>query len=152
MAFVPEGQADSSQARSASGIDVKRLGMGRSLVKAVFDTNILIDLLNGREEANHEVGLYTSLAISRISWIEVLIGTRDAEDQHRVESLLNHFEMVELDEDVAREASSLRQQYRLRLPNAIIWAAARLRGSLLVTRDSGDFPVADPGIRFPYQI
>jgi hypothetical protein len=28
MAFVPEGQADSSQARSASGIDVKRLRPG----------------------------------------------------------------------------------------------------------------------------
>ena len=28
MVFVPEGQADSSQARSASGIDVKRLRPG----------------------------------------------------------------------------------------------------------------------------
>ena len=28
MAFVPEGQADCSQARSASGIDVKRLRPG----------------------------------------------------------------------------------------------------------------------------
>jgi hypothetical protein len=28
MAFVPEGQADRSQARSASGIDVKRLRPG----------------------------------------------------------------------------------------------------------------------------
>jgi hypothetical protein len=39
--------------------------MGRSLVKAVFDTNILIDLLNGRVEANNEAGRYSSLAISR---------------------------------------------------------------------------------------
>jgi predicted nucleic acid-binding protein len=29
--------------------------MGRPLVKAVFDTNILIDLLNGRLEANDEI-------------------------------------------------------------------------------------------------
>jgi predicted nucleic acid-binding protein len=126
--------------------------MGRSLVKAVFDTNILIDLLNGREEANNEVGRYSGLAISRISWIEVLTGARDTEDQNRVENLLGFFEMIELDESVAREAISLRQQHGLRLPDAIVWAAARLRDSLLVTRDSRDFPIGDPGIRVPYKI
>ena len=126
--------------------------MGRSLVKAVFDTNILIDLLKGREEANNEVGRYSRLAISRISWIEVLTGARNSEDQHRVENLLGYFEMIELDEPVAREAISLRRQHRIRLPDAIIWASARLRDSLLVTRDSRDFPIGDPGIRVPYQI
>jgi hypothetical protein len=35
MAFVPEGQADSSQARSASGIDLKRLRPGGT-VDAIF--------------------------------------------------------------------------------------------------------------------
>jgi predicted nucleic acid-binding protein len=123
--------------------------MGRSLVKAVFDTNILIDLLKGRAEANNEVGRYSRLAISRISWIEVLTGARTSEDEHRVENLLSYFEMVELDEPVAREAISLRQQHRIRLPDAIIWATARLKDSLLVTRDSRDFPIGDPGIRVP---
>jgi predicted nucleic acid-binding protein len=123
--------------------------MGRSLVKAVFDTNILIDLLKGRAEANNEVERYSRLAISRISWIEVLTGARDSEDQRRVENLLGYFEMVELDEPVAREAISLRQQHRIRLPDAIIWATARLSDSLLVTRDSRDFPIGDPGIRVP---
>jgi predicted nucleic acid-binding protein len=126
--------------------------MGRSLVKAVFDTNILIDLLNGRAEANDEAGRYSSLAISRITWIEVLIGARNHEDQSQVERFLGYFEIIELDEPVAREAISLRQQHRLRLPDAIIWAAARLRDSVLVTRDFRDFPTGDPGIRVPYQI
>jgi predicted nucleic acid-binding protein len=126
--------------------------MGQSRVKAVFDTNILIDLLNGREEANNEVGRYARLAISRISWVEVLTGARNGEDQNRGEHLLGYFEMIELDEPVAREAISLRQQHRLRLPDAIIWATARLGNSLLVTRDSRDFPIDDPGICVPYQI
>jgi predicted nucleic acid-binding protein len=52
-------------------------------VKAVLDTNILIDLLNGRVEANNEAGRYSGLAISRISWIEVLAGVRNAEDEDR---------------------------------------------------------------------
>jgi hypothetical protein len=60
--------------------------------------------------------------------------------------------MIELDASVAREANSLRRQHRLKLPGAIIWAAARLKESLLVTRDSRDSPIGDPGIRVPYQI
>jgi predicted nucleic acid-binding protein len=126
--------------------------MGRSFVKAVFDTNILIDLLNGRKEANSEVGRYSNLAISRISWIEVLTGARNTEDQNQVENLLGFFEMIEVDEPVAREAVSLRKKHRLRIPDAIIWAGARLRDSLLVTRDFKDFPIGDPGIRVPYNI
>ena len=124
--------------------------MGRSLVKAVFDTNILIDLLNGRVEANNEAGRYSSLAISRISWIEVLAGARNTEDQNRVEHLLGFFEMIELDEPVAREAVSLRQQYRLRLPDAIIWGRSKASTQPPVTRDSGDFPIGDSGIRVPF--
>jgi len=126
--------------------------MGRSLVKALFDTNILIDLLNGRSEANTEAGLYSSQSISRISWIEVLTGVRDADEQRRVEDLLSFFEMIELNEGVAREAITLRRQHRLKLPDAIIWASAKLRENLLVTRNSRDFPIDYPGIRVPYQI
>ena len=121
-------------------------------MKALFDTNILIDLLNGRSEANTEAGLYSSLSISRISWIEVLTGVRDAEDENRVENLLGFFEMIELNEGVAREAIALRRQHRLKLPDAIIWASAKLRENLLVTRNSRDFPNNYPGIRVPYKI
>jgi predicted nucleic acid-binding protein len=127
-------------------------GMGRSLLKAVLDTNILIDLVNGHEEANNEIGRYSWLAISRINWIEVLTGARRSEDQKRVDNLLRYFEMIELNESVAHDAISLRRQHRLKPPDAIIWAAARLNDSLLVTRDSRDFPIGDPGIRVPYQI
>lgn len=119
-------------------------------MKAVFDTNILIDLLNGITEANDELGRYSQVAISRISWIEVLTGVRDEQDQNRVESMLSFFEMIELDESVSRRAIELRKQYRLKVPDAILLASARLRDSILVTRDVDDFSVDDPGIRVPY--
>jgi predicted nucleic acid-binding protein len=62
------------------------------------------------------------------------------------------FRIIELDEPGVREAISLRQQHRLRLPDAIIWAAARLRDGVLATREARDFPIGDPGIRVSYQI
>jgi hypothetical protein len=37
----------------------------------------MIDLLNGRLEANDEVRGYTGHAITRITWIEMLTGVRD---------------------------------------------------------------------------
>jgi predicted nucleic acid-binding protein len=126
--------------------------MGRPLVKAVFDTNILIDLLNGRLEANDEIRRYTRPAISRITWIEVLTGVYDAADQERVENMLGFFQIVELDEVVAWAAITLRKEYRLKLPDAIIWASAKLNDGLLVTRNSKDFPIEAPDIRVPYQI
>jgi len=36
---------------------------------------------------------------------------------------------MEMDEDVCREAIQLRQQYRLKLPDALIWASARVYGA-----------------------
>ena len=126
--------------------------VGQTFLRAVFDTNILIDLLSGVIEANNELGRYSQVAISRISWIEVLTGVRDAEDQNRVESLLAFFEMIELDEAVSRQAIELRKQYRLKVPDSIVFASAKLRGSILVTRDLNDFPAGDPGIRVPYEI
>jgi predicted nucleic acid-binding protein len=124
--------------------------VGQAFVRAVFDTNILIDLLNGVVEANKELGRYSRVAISRISWIEVLTGARDEEDQNRVESLLALFEMIELDEAVSGLAVELRRQHRLKTPDAIVFASAKIRDGILVTRDLDDFPRADPGIRIPY--
>ena len=82
----------------------------------------------------------------------MLTGIRDDENQNRVESLLAFFEMIELDEAVSRQAIELRKQYRLKIPDAIVFASAKLHGSVLVTRDLNDFPAGDPGIRVPYEI
>jgi predicted nucleic acid-binding protein len=39
---------------------------------AVFDTNIVIDALNGVIEADTEYNRYERVLISRITWMEVL--------------------------------------------------------------------------------
>ena len=41
---------------------------------AVFDTNIVIDALNGVSEADAEYGRYERVMISRVTWMEVLVG------------------------------------------------------------------------------
>ena len=44
------------------------------------------------------------------------------------------------------------RDHRLRLPDAIIWATARVAGAVLVTRNTKDVPAGDPAVRVPYSV
>jgi hypothetical protein len=62
------------------------------------------------------------------------------------ERFLRRFLIIELDENVARTAITLRQRHKLKVPGAIIWAPARVNNALLVTRNSKDFDPNDPSV------
>jgi len=119
---------------------------------ACVDSDVMIDYFDGIDAAGEELSRYDGLVISRITWMEILVGSPGEELRKVREIFLRRFPIVELDERVALEAVSLRQQYRLKLPDAIIWASARLNNALLLTRNARDFPMDDPGIRAPYQV
>lgn len=119
-------------------------------MKALFDTNILIDYLNGEPRANTEFRRFETRSISIVTWMEVMIGA-DPAVAPATEAFLRSFTIVELDPDIARRAVALRRQYRMKLPDAIVWASAQAGGALLVTRNTRDFPADDPGVRMPYQ-
>ena len=119
------------------------------MVKALLDTNILIDYLNAVPQARAELKRYRDKAISIVTWMEVMIGA-DAELEADTRSFLSTFDVVTIDEQVAERAVGLRRSHRVRLPDAVIWATAQTRGMLLVTRNTKDFPADDPGIRAPY--
>lgn len=44
---------------------------------AVFDTNILIDYLNGEVKAKNTIEQYDQIAISVITYIEIMVGVKD---------------------------------------------------------------------------
>lgn len=120
-------------------------------MRAVFDTNILIDFLNGHEQARHEVRSFPERAISIITWVEVLArATTDTELECR--TLLSVFVCVDLTPAIAEKAVILRRQQRLKLPDAVVWATAQVDESILITRDARNFPSDEPGIRIPYQL
>lgn len=119
---------------------------------ACIDSDVLIDYFDGIPAAAEELSRYDGLLISRISWMELLAGAPNEELRKVREEFVRRFPIVELNEQVAREAIVLRRAYRLKLPDAIIWASARLNEALLVTRNRKDFPSRDPGIRIPYQV
>lgn len=121
------------------------------MVKALFDTNILVDYLNGVQEAKTELGRFKQKAISVITWMEVMVGTTP-ENISATKAFLADFEHLSIDDRVANEAVLIRQTRRIKLPDAIILATAQVTDRLLVTRNIKDFDSNEPGIRVPYQI
>lgn len=119
---------------------------------AVLDTNILVDFLNGVTQARREMERHHDVAVSVISWVEVLVGARSDGEEAVIRDFLARFRILDVDRDTAEEAIRVRRSHRVKLPDAIIWATARARGALLVTRNTKDFPRDDPGVRIPYSL
>ena len=117
---------------------------------AVLGTNILIDFLSGEDTADEELTRQDEPCIRPISWMEVMVGAENFDEERRLRAFLAQFKRVPIDDEVAEIAVGIRKTTRIRLPDAIIWATARRIGGVLVTRNTKDFPQGDPGVRVPY--
>jgi predicted nucleic acid-binding protein len=117
----------------------------------LLDTNILIDVLRGEAVALAWLEQQQSPQISVITWIEVLVGCRDAETE-AVQAWLEAFPRLPLDDASSRAAVRLRQQHGMKMPDAIILATARCAELTLATRNSRDFPLTMGGVLHPYMI
>ena len=114
-----------------------------------FDTNILVDWLNGRAQAIAELSRYNRHRLSRVVWTEILAG-ESLETRDIIRELLAPFDIVEIDARIASAAADLRHRSRMKLMDAYVLATAQVNGAILITRNTKDFPANLPGIRIPY--
>ncbi len=121
-------------------------------VKAVFDTNILVDYLKGVSAAREELQQYRIRQISIITFIEVMVGAKNAAEESAIRGFLATFEVLELSAEIAQEAIAIRQELRLKIPDAIVYATARTQGCMLVSRNTKELKEDWPDIRIPYRI
>lgn len=117
-----------------------------------FDSNILIDALNGNAVAHAEIARVDRPWISRVTWIEVL--SKESGSTIRViENFLGGFSVDELDARIAGHAAALRRERaKLKLVDSIILASAQVNHRILVTRNTTDFPANMPGVRVPHYL
>jgi predicted nucleic acid-binding protein len=121
-------------------------------MKGVFDTNILIDYLNGHAPAATELVRHTDPIISRITWMEVMVGV-NATDDATVRSFLNRFRVAELSTAICEEAVRIRKaRGKIKLPDAIIYATAKVETCNLITRNTNDFDPVAVDVIAPYVI
>lgn len=119
---------------------------------AVFDTNILIDLFNNRVEAVEAIEQHTlHRAISLVTWMEVMVGAKKHQQEARTRAVMGAFEVIDISRTIAERSVSLRAEYGMKLPDAIILATAQLRNSPLITRNTKDF-AGISGVITPYTL
>ncbi len=122
------------------------------MVKALFDTCILIDYLNGIQSAKDEIDLFKDKAISTITWMEVMVGGDKNPDIPIEQWLSQTFTTIILDQPISIKAVEIRKNNKIKLPDAIIHATAIVHDRLLITRNTKDFSESDPAVRIPYII
>lgn len=118
----------------------------------LFDTNVLIDHLNGIAKATRELRLSNDPAISMITWIEVMTGASGPDEEAILRAFLLNFECLPVSSAVAERAAVVRRQMKITMPDAIILATAEVAGRELVTRNVKDFPAGMRGVRVPYKV
>jgi predicted nucleic acid-binding protein len=121
-------------------------------VSELFDTNILIDHLNGVAKATREIRRSHDPAISVITWIEVMTGAASPREEAILRAFLSNFQYLEMTREVAERAAKIRREKRIKMPDAIILATAEAGGRHLVTRNVKDFPSGTRGVRVPYKV
>jgi predicted nucleic acid-binding protein len=119
---------------------------------AVFDSNIVIDFLNGIPQAKTELEQYEQAYISPITWVEAQVKAPTGLETLTRDAINAQFKTLSLDDKTLQLSLQLRRELRLKLPDAMILASARVNGWLLVSRNTKDFPATMLGIRVPYEL
>lgn len=124
------------------------------MLERLLDSVILIDHFNDIPKAT---GFILSLdpvktAISVISRAEILVGFGEDNIQ-KAKLLLDQFNLLTIEKDIADEAAELRRKYRWKLPDAFQAALAMHHHLKLTTRNRKDFnPAKFSFIEIPYEL
>lgn len=123
------------------------------MVTALFDTNILIDHMDGIKEASAELSAYPTAVISVINWMEVACDLTP-EEVAEFNDLLrdSDIRVVQTSESIMVRGARLRGHTRKKLPDCVIRATAHSFGCLVVTRNPSDSGGEGPMVRVPYDL
>ena len=115
--------------------------------RLLLDTNIIIYYFNGIVTDNRmDKILQESFNISIITKIEFLswqkLRTNKTLEQKALD-FISHANVYELTDEIANKVIDIRQQYRIKTPDAIIGATALVHGFDVVTNNVDDFKNLD---------
>lgn len=115
--------------------------------KLLLDTNIIIYYFNGIiiDKRIDDI-LKKNFNISIITKIEFLSWQKLREDKvlySKALDFINHAFIYELTDEIANKVIEIRQQYKVKTPDAIIGATALVNGFDIVTNNVDDFKNLD---------
>jgi predicted nucleic acid-binding protein len=102
--------------------------------RILLDTNIALYYLGGRLTTPLPKGQYY---ISIITEMELLsYPNLSSTEEQQIQNFLSQLLIVDINNSIKKMAISLRKQYRLKLPDAIIAATAQSLQAILLTNDN----------------
>ncbi len=109
----------------------------------LFDTNILIYYFNGEMEdsvANYVSELMAiSFQISVISKMEFLGFPFTEQEKQQAIEFMDYADIIKLNDEIVQRVIDIRQEKKIKLPDAIIAATAMEYSAVLITRNTKDF-------------
>jgi predicted nucleic acid-binding protein len=109
----------------------------------LFDTNILIYYFNGEMEDSVADTVADLMAenfqISVISKMEFLGFPFTEQEKQQAIEFLNHAKIIKLANNIVQRVITIRQEKKMKLPDAIIAATAMEYSAVLITRNTKDF-------------
>jgi predicted nucleic acid-binding protein len=124
-------------------------------IKYLPDTNIIIGLLKGRTEAVKILeGInITECAYSAVTRMELLsFHGITTEEETAIQKLLERMTHLSITSAIEDAAIKIRRKHRLKLPDAIIAATAKIHGLTLLTLDKAltAWAILDKQLTVPY--
>ena len=109
----------------------------------LLDTNAIIQLFDGNRQVEGLLNRAESVAMSVISELEFLafaeLDERDLAEYKAFRAYINVFDVPSDDFDFTQLVVEARRNFKLKLPDAIIAATARVNGLAVLTADECGF-------------
>lgn len=117
---------------------------------AFFDTDVLIHFSRSHSGAQDIMRKVEYRLISIVTWVEFLTGIPQPQTDQAKNFLHDTFDIVETSRETYEDSLDLRHAHRLKLPDALIYAAAKGMGMPLITHNKKDFNPEWKDIYIPY--
>lgn len=122
--------------------------------KMLFDTDVLIEYLRGKDEAKAYIdNIKDVIYMSSITMAELYSGVRKGAESKKLEVFIETFEVVSLNKNIAKMGGLYRNQYKpshgTGLADALIAATAKEIDAQIITFNTKHFPMLNDVVK-PY--
>ena len=121
-------------------------------MKYLVDSNIIIYHLNNECIATDFLEKnYQNIAISQVTYIEVLSFPFNNKELREVKKLLLYFRILDITSAISEQSIQNRQVKKIKIPDNIIASTAMVHKLTLVTRNTKDFTKLPVDMFNPFQ-
>lgn len=114
----------------------------------LVDTNIIIYLSKRKLDLEKIAAPDVNLSISIITYMEVLgFKFENNTEKRSIEQLCKYFPVIGLNQDIVHKVINIRQNHKIKLPDAIILATAIICKMDLITANVADFMLIESGLK-----